>query len=90
MTNSTTFTYTATTSGLANATGGTASEVLTLPGLPSTDNFQSFPIDVYFTHLGGSGAPAGVNTMYMGPMTAPASPTGPSPNGHWSAAPGPW
>ena len=65
VTSSTTFTYTATTSGLANATGGTASEVLTLPGLPSTDTAQQFPIDVYFTHLNGTGAPAGVNTMYL-------------------------
>src|SRR5262249_43606451 len=66
VTSATTFTYTATSSGLANSTtGGTATEVLTLPGLPSTDTFQQFPIDVYFTHLNGSGAPAGVNTMYI-------------------------
>ncbi len=36
-----------------------------LPGLPSTDNFQQFPIDSYFTHLNGTGAPAGINTMYV-------------------------
>jgi hypothetical protein len=64
---STHFTYTASTSGLANDTSGTgrATESLLLPGLPSTDNFQLFPIDVYFTHLGGTGAPAGINTFYL-------------------------
>ncbi len=66
VTSPTTFTYTATTSALPNSTtAGTAAEVLTLPGLPSTDTFQQFPIDVYFTHLRGSGAPAGINTMYI-------------------------
>jgi hypothetical protein len=65
VTTPTTFTYTATASGLADATGGAASEILTLPGLPSTDTFQQFPIDVYFTHLNGTGAPAGINTFYL-------------------------
>jgi hypothetical protein len=63
---STHFTFTA-ASGLATDASGTgrATEVLSLPGLPSTDNFQSFSIDAYFTHLGGTGAPAGINTFYL-------------------------
>src|SRR5262249_41305705 len=36
-----------------------------LPGLPATDTFQQFPIDAYFTHLNGTGAPAGINTLYL-------------------------
>src|SRR5262249_4364915 len=35
------------------------------PGLPGADTFQLFPIDVYFTHLQGASAPAGINTMYI-------------------------
>ncbi len=90
VTSPTTFTYTAATAGLANSTtGGTATEVLTLPGLPSTDTFQQFPIDVYFAHLNGSGAPAGVNTMYIsddGPSFANGAITkwALSPGGTWS------
>jgi hypothetical protein len=38
---------------------------LAAPGLPGSDTVQSFPVDVYFTHLNGSGAPAGNNTMYV-------------------------
>jgi hypothetical protein len=37
-----------------------------LPGVSTaTDPNQTFVIDVYFTHLGGAGAPAGINTMYL-------------------------
>jgi hypothetical protein len=36
-----------------------------LPGLPGADTFQQFPVDVFFTHLNGTGAPAGINTMYI-------------------------
>src|SRR5262249_45380559 len=46
VTDSTHFTYTAGSSGLGAGTAfGTATEVLALPGLPSTDTFQQFPID---------------------------------------------
>jgi hypothetical protein len=61
------FTYTA-ASGLGTATIGTAAAWPVpgpLTGLPSGDTVQQFPIDVYFTHLNGSGAPAGINTMYI-------------------------
>jgi hypothetical protein len=63
---STHFTFTA-ASGLSSDTSGSAraTENLLLAGLPSTDNFQLFPIDAYFTHLGGTGAPAGINTFYL-------------------------
>jgi hypothetical protein len=37
-----------------------------LPGVStSTDPDQTFVIDAFFTHLSGSGAPAGINTMYL-------------------------
>jgi hypothetical protein len=42
-----------------------ASAPTNLPGLPGADNFQLFPIDVFFTHLNGTNAPAGINTMYI-------------------------
>jgi hypothetical protein len=66
VTDATHFTYTD-TAGLAGGTAfGTAIPTLgLLPGLPSTDNFQQFPIDVFLTHLNGASAPAGVNTMYI-------------------------
>jgi hypothetical protein len=42
----------------------------------TTDPNQTFTIDAYFTHLNGTGAPAGINTMYL-------SDNGPSfANGH--------
>jgi hypothetical protein len=31
----------------------------------TTDPNQTFTIDAYFTHLNGTGAPAGINTMYL-------------------------
>src|SRR5262249_49163358 len=63
---STHFTFTA-ASGLASDTSGSAraTESLLLPGLPSTDNSQLFPIAVYSTPLNGTGAPAGINTFYL-------------------------
>jgi hypothetical protein len=37
-----------------------------LPGVSTiTDPNQTFVIDAYFTHLNGTGAPAGINTMYL-------------------------
>jgi hypothetical protein len=37
-----------------------------LPGVSTTtDPNQTFVIDVFFTHLNGTGAPAGINTMYL-------------------------
>jgi hypothetical protein len=39
--------------------------ITTLPGFPGLGNAAPFPIDTYFTHLDGPGAPAGINTMYV-------------------------
>jgi hypothetical protein len=66
VTDSTHFTYTD-TSGLTGGTAfGSAQPTLgQLSGLPSTDTAQQFPVDMYLTHLNGSGAPAGLNTMYI-------------------------
>jgi hypothetical protein len=37
-----------------------------LPGVSTTtDPSQTFVIDTFFTHLNGTGAPAGINTMYL-------------------------
>jgi hypothetical protein len=45
-------------------TSGTA--LSALPGVSTaTDPNQTFVIDAYFTHLNGTGAPAGINTMYL-------------------------
>jgi hypothetical protein len=39
--------------------------ITTIPGFPGTTNTSPFPIDTYFTHLDGPGAPAGINTLYV-------------------------
>jgi hypothetical protein len=37
-----------------------------IPGFPgASDTTAPFPIDVYFTHLDGPGAPDGINTLYV-------------------------
>jgi hypothetical protein len=40
--------------------------IVTVPGFPGINSNPAFPVDVYFTHLDGPGAPAGINTMYVG------------------------
>jgi hypothetical protein len=42
--------------------GGT---VTPLPGIPGTSSNPASPIDAYFTHLDGPGAPSGINTAYI-------------------------
>jgi hypothetical protein len=40
--------------------------ITTIPGFPgSSDTTSPFPIDAYFTHLDGPGAPDGINTLYV-------------------------
>jgi hypothetical protein len=41
-----------------------ATPLATLPGLPAGAQ-TTRPLDVYFTHLDGTSAPAGINTMYI-------------------------
>ncbi len=41
-----------------------ATELSALPGLPAGAQ-TTRPLDVYFTHLNGPNAPAGINTMYI-------------------------
>jgi hypothetical protein len=37
-----------------------------IPGFPGSDpNTAPFPVDAYFTHLDGPGAPDGINTVYV-------------------------
>jgi hypothetical protein len=36
-----------------------------IPGFPGSGSNPAFPVDAYFTHLDGPGAPAGVNTVYI-------------------------
>jgi hypothetical protein len=48
--------------GLPTATATPAA----LPGVNNTtDPAQTFTVDAYFTHLEGTGAPAGINTFYL-------------------------
>jgi hypothetical protein len=43
-----------------------AASLNALPGVSATtDANQTFVIDAYFTHLNGTGAPAGINTLYL-------------------------
>jgi hypothetical protein len=40
--------------------------ITTIPGFPGSSSSTSpFPIDAYFTHLDGAGAPDGINTVYV-------------------------
>jgi hypothetical protein len=40
--------------------------ITTIPGFPGSSSSTSpFPIDAYFTHLNGAGAPDGINTVYV-------------------------
>jgi hypothetical protein len=40
--------------------------ITTIPGFPGSSSSTSpFPIDAYFTHLDGPGAPDGINTVYV-------------------------
>jgi hypothetical protein len=40
--------------------------IVTVPGFPGANTNPTFPVDVYFTHLDGPGAPDGINTLYVG------------------------
>jgi hypothetical protein len=39
--------------------------IVNVPGFPGSNNNPVFPVDVYFTHLDGQGAPDGINTFYV-------------------------
>jgi hypothetical protein len=39
--------------------------IVTVPGFPGSNTNPTFPVDAYFTHLDGPGAPAGINTFYV-------------------------
>ena len=66
----------------------TSASLAALPGVSATtDPNQTFTIDAYFTHLDGTGAPAGINTMYLsddGPSFANGSIT------KWALVSGTW
>jgi hypothetical protein len=50
-------------------TGGfptTPTPITNAPGFPGASSVPTFPVDGYFTHLGGPGAPDGINTFYIG------------------------
>jgi hypothetical protein len=52
-------------SGIPTTTGQTITELPGIPTSTTTATAPYFPVDAYFTHLDGSSAPAGINTVYI-------------------------